>query len=397
MKPKKTNIKIKRRKYNLYNKKKSKSRQVLSIVVTIAAACVLGVVGYGVGKPIMNYLQNRGQYVSGDSSSSSEESSQGSQSSQNSSQESSDSSAPESTSSVESVPSEPVVTDSRMYVLPEDAAKSSASLSGALAAAKESGFGVAVVTLKNEDGMLYYKSEVPTAKDNEFIDGALTAEQICDYITKAGMIPAARISTLKDNKAPWAAGGYRIVSGGGWLDDYPDRGGKQWLSPFSEDAVNYIGGICGELSAAGFKHIICKNTMYPVFHGVDISTYLNNLPLSDKTKRVEALWKTIDAAKAGAEKNGAELWLEFDGKSVTAEETSGTDAELCADKTKLANVNVIADYSAGGENAYQTALDFADKLKQSGGKSVAVLVKNGLSADAQKAFGEAGVEVFRES
>ena len=66
MKPKKTNIKIKRRKYNLYNKKKSKSRQVLSIVITIAAACVLGVVGYGVGKPIMNYLQNREQYVSGE-------------------------------------------------------------------------------------------------------------------------------------------------------------------------------------------------------------------------------------------------------------------------------------------------------------------------------------------
>ena len=289
------------------------------------------------------------------------------------------------------------MTDGRMYVLPEDAAKSSASLSGALAAAKESGFGVAVVTLKNDDGMLYYKSEIPTAKDNEFIDGALTAEQICDYITKAGMIPAARISTLKDNKAPWIAGGYRIVSGGGWLDDYPDRGGKQWLSPFSADAVSYIGGICEELSGAGFKHIICKNTMYPVFHGVDITNYLNNLPLSDKTKRVEALWKAVDAAKAGAEKNGAQLWLEVDGKNVTADETSGTDAELCADKAKLANVNVIADYSAGGENAYQAALDFANKLKQSGGKNIAVLAKSGLSADAQKAFGEAGVEVFRES
>ncbi len=395
MKPKKTNIKIKRRKYNLYNKKKSKSRQVLSIVITIAAACVLGVVGYGVGKPIMNYLQNREQYVSGDNSSSSEQSLQGSQSSPNSSQEST-SSAQDSSSSA-SEPSVPVVTDGRMYVLPEDAAKSSASLSGALAAAKESGFGVAVVTLKNDDGVLYYKSEVSTAKSGDFIDGALTAEQICDYITKAGMTPAARISTLKDNKAPWIAGGYRIVSGGGWLDDYPDRGGKQWLSPFSEDAVSYIGGICEELSKAGFKHIICKNTMYPRFTSTDTTNYLSNLPLSDSAKRVEALWKAVDAAKAGAEKNGAQLWLEFDGKNITADATSGTDAELCADKTKLSGVNIIADYSAGGENAYQTALDFANKLKQSGGKKISVLVKNGLSADAQKAFGEAGVEVFRES
>ena len=65
---KKTNIKIKHHNYNLYSKKKSRGKQTLAVILTVAAAAVLCVVGYSAGKPIMDYFKNRDQYTSDSSS-----------------------------------------------------------------------------------------------------------------------------------------------------------------------------------------------------------------------------------------------------------------------------------------------------------------------------------------
>ena len=53
---KKKNIKIKHRKYSLYQRKKSKGRKFLTgllMVILVAGLCVLG---YGLGKPLVEYL-----------------------------------------------------------------------------------------------------------------------------------------------------------------------------------------------------------------------------------------------------------------------------------------------------------------------------------------------------
>ena len=142
MKSKKTNIKIKRHKYNLYNKKKNKTKRVLTAIVTVIAVCGLGVLGYGLGKPIVNYFQNREQYTSDPSSAWSPPSdSDISENSANSGDPNVSSEEPNST---------PVeMTDPKIYFLPENAAVSSASLNSALAAAKESGCDTVAVTLND--------------------------------------------------------------------------------------------------------------------------------------------------------------------------------------------------------------------------------------------------------
>lgn len=393
---KKTRIKIKKSKYNLYNKKKSKSRQALTLVITIAAACVLGVVGYGVGKPIMNYFQTRSDPTWDDSGSSGFVSEQSSESSFISSE-------PESSNDT-SVP-DPVVTtkDLKLCVLSTEAVTSSASLNGALAAAREAGYETVAVTLKDDQGFLYYSSDIEAVKGTELIKGTLSAAQICDYITKAGMTPAVKISTLKDSNTPIRFGGYQFMGGGGWLDDYPDAGGKRWLSPFTEEAVTYIGQLTRELSEAGFKHIICANTMYPKFHNIDADEYLKHLPIRQREARLDALWKTADAAKAGAEAGKAQLWFEFSGNDFLVEEKFGTDAELAARPEKLEGIGIIADYTMeSADGAFSTALDFSKKLKAAAGEiDLAVLIKRGPSegalADIERAFEESEIQTFREN
>ena len=269
MKNKKTAIKIKRSKVNLYNKRKNKRKQVLTIVITIVAACALGVLGFGLGKPLLEYFS--GKNNSSDSSSAWTPPESGEESSSEAVRESSSGTSSE-------TPPEPKPEMTDIYFLPEDAALSSASLNSALAAAKAAGVKTVAVTLKNENGNFLYKSGLKSITTHDIITGTLSAEQICTAIKDAGFVPAARISTLKDRLCGYkdaTDGGYRIAgSGVTWHDDRDEKGGKPWLSPFKTQTLQFIGEVAEELSNAGFRHIIAANTMYPKFHIEDFDISL---------------------------------------------------------------------------------------------------------------------------
>lgn len=396
MKNQKTNIKIKRSKINLYSKRKNKRKKVLTIVITVVAACALGVLGFGLGKPLVEFFNNR------NNSSLTSESAWTPPSSE---EVSSESEAPVSSEESSEAPIEPVRKMTDVYFLPEDAALSSASLNSALAAAKAAGAGTVAVTLKNETGNFLYKSEIKSLENNDVITGTLSAEQICKAISDAGFIPAAKISTLKDKLCGSryvTDGGYRITGSGlTWHDNRVDKGGKPWLSPFRTQTLQFMGEITEELSAAGFKNIIAVNTMFPLFHRDDIVNYLSDLPLSDNKARLDALWDVLDSAKAGAEKNGAEIWVELAGENVIAQNRLCTDAELCGSAEKLSEIKLIIDYTptASATEAYTNAKDFAGKLKTAlGDAEFYVVIKGGYSetalSDIKKAFSETEISVF---
>lgn len=396
MRNKKTNIKIKRSKVNLYSKRKNKRKKVLTIVITVVAACALGVLGFGLGKPLVEFFNNR------NNSSLTSESAWTPPSSE---EVSSESEAPVSSEESSEAPIEPVRKMTDVYFLPEDAALSSASLNSALAAAKAAGAGTVAVTLKNETGNFLYKSEIKSLENNDVITGTLSAEQICKAISDAGFIPAAKISTLKDKLCGSryvTDGGYRITGSGlTWHDNRVDKGGKPWLSPFRTQTLQFMGEITEELSAAGFKNIIAVNTMFPLFHRDDIVNYLSDLPLSDNKARLDALWDVLDSAKAGAEKNGAEIWVELAGENVIAQNRLCTDAELCGSAEKLSEIKLIIDYTptASATEAYTNAKDFAGKLKTAlGDAEFYVVIKGGYSetalSDIKKAFSETEISVF---
>ena len=399
MKQKKTSIKIKKSKHNLYNKKKNKSRQTLTLVITIVVAVVLGVVGYGIGKPIVNYFQNRGQI----SDSSNDPQSGVSSDESDSSQEyiSSESSEPE-------TPPKPAVADVRLYVLPVEATSSSAALGSALAAAKEAGYNTVAVTLKDEGGHLYYKTTVERVRyDTIIVQGTLTAAQIAEQIENAGMSSAAKINVLKDSLTPRYFGGYTFADGTHWVDDFPppNGNGKRWLSPFVDETVVYLNNLVSELSDAGFDHIICSNVRYPEFHQTDIDTHLAYLQLNDRGKRLTALWDLLDlmesSVSGGTDK--AKLWVEVNGADIIKADVFGTSAEIAANADKLSKIGVIADYSSvGTENVYENALAFAESFKKSvEGNDIAVLVKRGasgaVSEDISRAFGESDLRLFVEN
>lgn len=393
MSGKKTNIKIKHHNYNLYSKKKSRGKQTLAVILTVAAAAVLCVVGYGAGKPIMEYFGNREQYTSESGSVWTPPTTEDTSHAET---------VPPAAESVESAepPAEEYSLENT-FILPEGAALNSGSLNSAIAAAKNGGYTGVAVTLKDADGYFLYKSGIEGIKDGEGIKGALTAEQICDIVTKAGLDPVARINTLMDHVSPSGVEGIKFVSveGWTWLDNYAENGGKTWLTPFNKETADFIGEITEELSAAGFKTIVLTNTKFPNFNSVDYSLLAD---IGDSSKRLTALWRVTESARRGAEKNGAEILVEMGAGLFEAEKLS-TDAELAGDKEKLKNLTLLIGYSAeSNANVYVEAKTFISKMNALyPGQEYAVLIKgSGFSgntlAEVKRAFEESEIVVFSE-
>lgn len=391
MSKKRKNIKIKHHNYNLYHRKKSRGKQVLAVIVTIVAAAALCVVGYGVGKPVLNYFQNKEDFTSDSSSGWTPPATE-------------EITAEATTEIVETVeadePENYVL--SGTFILPESAALSSSSLNSAIAAAKNNGYTSVAVTMKDTDGYFLYKSNIDGIKDSDGIKGALTAEQICDIITNAGLTPVARINTLLDHISSNYIENIKYTSTDGWTwyDNYVDSGGKTWLTPFSSATADFIGSITSELSDAGFRSIVLTNTIFPAFNSVD---YTMLADIGDSEKRTEALWTVIDAAVSGAE-GGAEILLEMGEENMFATDMLSTDAEPTADRTKLKSVTLLIDYTAdtSSGNLYIDAKSFIGKMSAMyPGQEYAVLIKgNGFSestlSEVKRAFEETDIVVFSE-
>ncbi len=392
------NIKIKHRKYSLYTRKKSKGRQALAVILTIVIAAALCVVGFGLGRPLMDYFN--GNKTPSDSSS-------GWTPPVEDTAETVVADTETAAATAESAESSEVqeTTAEVVYTIPAGALRSAEMLKNAAAKAKAEGYTTVMVTMKNSVGNYLYVTDRPLFQYGDIISGTLSAKEICDIITAEGLVPCARISTLKDKLSSNYIEGIKYYNsdGSGWLDAAYANGGKAWLDPFSEKTSEYLASIVTELTTAGFKNIILADTMYPVFRYVDLNTYLGNQPhLDDSAARLDALWNVVNACDAAAKSSGAKIMLELTSEDLDATERTATTGEIAADKVRLKSVELLIDYTPVSGSEYAGAKSFAGKLNTAySGQSYSVLVsQNALSESAYqqllKAFGESGVRVFSE-
>ena len=48
-----------------------------------------------------------------------------------------------------------------------------------------------------------------------------------------------------------------------WLDNKASAGGNPWLNPYSDEAVQFIGDLIGEVQSMGFDHVLLENVQFP--------------------------------------------------------------------------------------------------------------------------------------
>lgn len=122
--------------------------------------------------------------------------------------------------------------------------------------------------MKLQGGWLNYASTVSYVAGTYICDGTMTASEIVDLAAEKGFSVYAQISVTNDNQFPelYKDASIPLLDGTGrWLDNSVEKGGKPWMTPYSETTVSYMTAIIQELDNAGFSAAICQDFVYPSF------------------------------------------------------------------------------------------------------------------------------------
>ena len=182
-----------------------------------------------------------------------------------------------------------------------------------LQSAKAQGVENVIIELKDAEGYLYYKSNLKDAKNCKAISSnAITnLSAIIAKLRENGIAVTAKINCFSDRIATDivdAAVKYQGDNGGKWLDDYKENGGKSWLNPYSDAAVNYLLDIAKELTNMGVDNVLLSSLRFPgghqqfAYYGYDSTT----------VSREECLARFVSKMKSTLEYANSEVWVEVD-------------------------------------------------------------------------------------
>lgn len=163
-----------------------------------------------------------------------------------------------------------------------------------------------VVTLKDRQGYIYYNSALPAAARSiaaSTIDAAAVAQAIKD----AGLVPVAGLCAFQDPTSPYtdrSMGVHYENTEMFWLDAAAEAGGKPWLNPYAEPAIDYIEGLVAEVMELGFEQVALSGVQFP-----ERATARCGYGDTAGVSQSEQLRRDLAAFAAVAEDKGGALWL----------------------------------------------------------------------------------------
>ncbi len=129
----------------------------------------------------------------------------------------------------------------------------------------QQGAAYALVPLKEADGSIYYKSAVANASRSiaeQTVDAALIAQTLRDN----GIIPVAQLCAFQDPKSAYADRSMAIHYSAEmlWLDNVSaEAGGKPWLNPYADSAVQFVGDLVEEVCGMGYEQVVLTGVQFP--------------------------------------------------------------------------------------------------------------------------------------
>lgn len=207
------------------------------------------------------------------------------------------------------------------------------------------------VPLKLPDGRLTYATDYEDIP--EICGSELTLSEIARTIRKEGYTPAAYISIFADNTVPEIYPQYSYLNPETVLA-WRDSSSKTWASPFSEGYVNYLSFIADEISGAGFSKIICTDMKFPDFTDRDL-TAIGDSRL-ESSGRYTALTDVADVLFDTIEENNSDMFIE-----VQASEVLSGRAEIMKPlflKADTIVINIDFDEISKGVDTGSTVYEF---------------------------------------
>ena len=279
-----------------HRKRKKKTRNAIILVVALV---LLGFLGYSISGPLANLLKGEKTQRPNNSSSLS------------SSAVSSDITSSEKEETVS-------LADLKPAFMPVSALINDENLNSYLDNIKKLGYNAVVVELKDEVGMIYYK----TANELALSVGAVAENAVLDIksvgekIKAKGIVPIVQINAFKDKTAAKNAEAkilYTGQAGWSWLDS---ENGKPWLNPYSTVAQQYITSLACELADLGFENIFVSNITFPQ---VSYLMYTDFGPLEQSISHRDILAQYTSSLRDALNQKNAKLLLGFDGAAAFRE------------------------------------------------------------------------------
>lgn len=253
------------------------------------------------------------------------------------------------------------------------------TLAEAIGYAKNNNYVGICVELLSNGGTLYYSTENEKAINaGTVFDNALSLSEIADAITSEELLAYAKVSLLSDHIVSWYDKSCAYMfedSSSRWLDNKASKGGRPWISPFSESSKEYIGSILKEISNADFAGVIATDIEFPPFRNSDLNY------IGDIVKTSERYMALCDFTNSVRDAFG--LAKSF-GISVSAKDVILGEAEILTEPMALSTKTVYIRYDSEeiGEKLMKedsTAISFAGLSEYHKIKSVFKNVQSALS------------------
>lgn len=357
---------------NIYRRKRSKFRSIVTTSLWVILIGAIGFVGFSVAGPFIDYIRTKDDNTSNISKWTPPSSEPKSESAVN------DDSAVNSTSEDAS---EPTTTQKGNIAIevPVEEVKSEEKLGAFLSAAKTDGYNSVVIQLKDETGLFLYDTNNEIAISADTVGSNMKLADIVSKIKGENLVPIARIHTLKDalNTQYSRDLNYQFQDAGTvWLDNAPAKGGKRWISPFNDEAVEFISDISDEITDAGFEQIIYSSMIFPSFHNADYGYIGNDIKPETRWTGLIELYHEVDRVVVA---NNASSILEVSVKSAIEGTEEVYKVDQLQEKSVMAiyNVDEIGKKLKSGDESiaipdtiydavtavYQTLADGADKTQ----------------------------------
>ncbi|HJB26244.1 MAG TPA: putative glycoside hydrolase [Firmicutes bacterium] len=185
-----------------------------------------------------------------------------------------------------------------------------------------------VIELKDEEGVVYYNSQVEAAQNAGVISSdAVDLAAVIERFTAGGITVTAKLHAFQDDPAAKYLGGlsassdavvrYRGDTSYVWVDAAVNDGGKRWLNPYSDAAQKYIQDLADELVSMGCANIMLDSVQFPSGEALNMTDYGSK---QDTMTKQEALQGFISGLDQDLSAKGAKLIVEVPAMAAIEEQ-----------------------------------------------------------------------------
>ena len=372
-------VKIKRYK-NSMGTSAVTAHKVKQLLPIVAAVLAIVLVGFLLGKPVLNMLSGAGKSDSSsssqivDTSSKLEDSSVQTDVSQPSSDAQSDNPQPEIVQPV---------TKTRIYYYADTSALSTeAGIDGVIAQMKSKGATHLVFDVKNPDGNLLYAS-ADQYGSQLVADKTVDIKALVSKLSQNGITPVARMYTFMDKLISNVERSTAVMYQGTdtrWLDSSAALGGKAWANPASQIMRDYIISLTDEVMSLGIKEIVYAGFHTPTGYSLDKRDF--GATMDQVLANMRSLYNTLEA-KVSAKGGRCSLQVEY-----SALMPEGNYSHYIVHPYQLGAENIIITAKGGDTDVQQALSQLAGATDAEEISSVTLWLTDNVNTEAAKSLGD---------